>query len=1400
MLTTFAFGGGTLNLDIDTIGADVSLTATGANSYVFTSSDLFTGTEIPGQLVGNGTNTLTITTALGLTNAFVTDSVLGVTVDVAGGVGASTWDADLAVALAIPGSGTINVTAATTFSGAHGVSLSAAGVNVNAALSTATGAITLDADEGLQATAVAAGTVIGTLGSVTSSGGSIAIAGRGGDAILGGQVGVSILGLVRAGDNGTSFGTVTITGLGGASGGDGNHGVEIAPLGSVSSTGGAVSISGTGSATNGSNAGVVIGGTVSTTSALGGPGDVVIEGFGGGGAGTGLNFGTWLKSTGRITTVAGDVSVTGHQGVGDPSIVFPFTTSPGIVDLNGTVGSTSGDLAFTAESMLADIFATGSIATTGTVSIRNLLLGQEIELGADTNPLFEAIVASRLVIGRSDILPIITQAGSPQGILTLSPGMALELIGSSISLQADISTVGAEQIYSGPVLLGDLASPADVTLTAATATFRAPITGGGRALTIAGKGVFEGKVAAVKDLSVTGTTLAAADITTTGAQTYGGAMTLGQPLVTLTATSGTFGAGVVGGGRSLAIDFGGVTAIDGATFTGIGSLSTGGGGQTTLTGNLVTGSGQAYGDAVLLQGDTKLTTGGGALVFSGAVDGARNLTLATGAGLVSFNAAVGAGVPLASLAVNSAGGLTALSTIALDGAAIGAATNGLVVAAGVPAIDIQTPGSTIRNFAGSGVILQSSAGSQLAGFTISDNLAYGVYVQGDSSGSRLSGNTVRNNVVGVYLNGAGGLTIDGGNQLLANTSSGIYATGLAATTTTVSGTVVDGLGAGAYGVFLDNAKNVHVGLVGAGNGNSILGTGIGIVAHDGLASSRIENNLVQGNSTGVYLFQTRNLTVAAGNQILSNSAYGLLAQGAFHDTNVNGNTISGSTVGVCLSSATGIVINGGNQILNSTAQGIYAVGDSSGTVIQGNTIAGAGSGAFGVFLDASPGVIVGGAGIGEGNVVTGHAIGLYARNGLAGATVAGNTIDSNGSGAVLASAQGLLVNGGNNVTRSSAYGVLVQGVSSGTVIAGNEIATNVIGVALSAATGVTVNGGNTITGSTAEGVYAAGTSTGSSVTSNTINGGGIGACGVFLESATGLRVGDTGGGNTVSGWNIGMHVRNLSTGSVVRANTVTGNSSGLVLTAAKGLLADGGNRFGANSAFGVLAQGDCSASTVAGNTIDANVVGIALIDALGVAVNGGNQVVGNTAHGAYVQGNAAGSSLTGNAINGAAVGAFGVFLDGAQGLMVGDIPAGGLNTIAGCSNGIYARGVLTGTTVVNNAITGNSSGMVLLAATGLAVRGGNRFIGASAFGLYASGDCDGTTIEGNTFDSNSSGVVLEGAKRLSVVDANRMVSNTSLGLYAKGDSVGTVVLGNTITGNGLNIDTSAAVGGTFQTV
>jgi hypothetical protein len=45
---------------------------------------------------------------------------------------------------------------------------------------------------------------------------------------------------------------------------------------------------------------------------------------------------------------------------------------------------------------------------------------------------------------------------------------------------------------------------------------------------------------------------------------------------------------------------------------------------------------------------------------------------------------------------------------------------------------------------------------------------------------------------------------------------------------------------------------------------------------------------------------------------------------------------------------------------------------------------------------------------------------------------------------------------------------------------------------------------------------------------------------------------------------------------------------------------------------------------------------------------------------------------------------------------------------------------------------------------------------------------------------------------------NKITRNNAFGLYATGVSAGTTVTGNGIVNNGTNIDTSTAVGGTFQ--
>ena len=1396
MLTAFSYGAGLLQLVVDNVDESIVISATGGNGYRIISSHDFSGIDIAGELTGNGTKTLTVNASLGLTTAFVTDSQRGATVDFGTSSAGATYDADFFTSLAIPGSGTVRVTDATTFSGVHGLSAAGVRITVAAPLSSALGSLTLDADEGQQAVGSAAGVVISPTGSVATAGGPISISGRGGDALLGEQVGVSIEGTVSAGDDGTNFGSITITGVGGLSAGDGggNHGVSIASGAMVATTGGALSVRGFGAAVNGNDVGVVVAGFIETHSATGSPGDVSVEGVGGGGVtGTSGNYGVWLQSTGRISTATGAVNATGSGGVGNPLGFFPFTDSPGLYVDNGRVQSLAGAISFTADSFYGDVSSGGAISTAATVSIRNAVVGQVFELGADLNPLLESIRASRLIVGRDDLQPVIVQAEGPGGGLALASGTALDLVGSTISLRAPVVTPGANQSYRGTVHLGDLLPSADVALTAAAARFTSPILGGSRSLSIAGNAEFGGTVSGLSDLSVTGQTTLAADVSTSGVQTFDGLVTLAAPLVTLTSASGTFGAGVNGAGHSLSIDFGGTTVIDGASFVGLSALSTGNGGRTTLTGALVTSGAQQFGDDVSLAGDASLITGGHDLTFAGLLDGRRNLSVGTGSGGVTFASNVGATEALASLTLASASGVTGKGTLTIDGSAIGAASNGLVIS-GVGNVDLRVAGSSVRNCAGSGVVMHASPGTRLSGFTISDNGAYGLYVTGDSAGAAIQANTIGGNLVGIYLASAGGLTIDGGNQIVGNSAYGVYATGVASRTTVLRGNTLDGLGSGVYGVFLDNAKNIHVGE--AGNGNHITRSLVGIQASQGLASSEVVGNVVDHNGTGMVLSNTRHFAVKGDNRILDNANYGLLAMGEFADTAVSGNIVSGSVVGMYLSGASGLVIDGGNLITGNSTHGIYVGSLAAGTMIVGNTIVGAGAGTFGIFLDSSGSVRIGD--VGQGNHVSGSAVGIYGRGGLTGGVIRGNSIDHNGSGVVLSGAVGVLVDGGNTIENSTAYGVFVEGAAPGTSITGNTIDRNVAGVVISDGSGVVVSGGNRLIGNSSYGVFATGHLGGSRVSGNVVDGQGVGGYGLFLNAATGGHFGDTGDGNIVSGWAVGMLAQGQSIGSVIRANIIEGNGTGGVIEAARGLFVDGGNRFGRATSYGLLAKGDCTGTSVVGNTIDQNQIGVSLLGARGLSLVGANQIVGNVVHGIYATGDGSGTMIAGNVVNGSSLTSYGVFLDSVTGLSLGDVHAGDINTITGSVSGIFARGGLAGTTIVNNVVAGNQSAMVLSAAGALTVRGGNRFIGSSAFGLYATGDCAATSVEGNDFEGNSSGVVLEGARNLTVVGGNRLISNTAFGLYAKGASGGTTVLGNTIAGNGLDIDTTAAVGGTFQ--
>lgn len=200
--------------------------------------------------------------------------------------------------------------------------------------------------------------------------------------------------------------------------------------------------------------------------------------------------------------------------------------------------------------------------------------------------------------------------------------------------------------------------------------------------------------------------------------------------------------------------------------------------------------------------------------------------------------------------------------------------------------------------------------------------------------------------------------------------------------------------------------------------------------------------------------------------------------------------------------------------------GIAASGD--GNRIQGNYVgvdpsgnAGAGNGDYGVLL-ASGGNVVGGAGLGERNVVSGNAVDGIAVLGGSDNVIQGNYVGTDASGTLaLANAEdGVWIDGavntlvvGNVLSGNAWSGIAVTGAGSGTRIVGNVIGMDAAGlgvianqrhgVTLGSFAAATVGGtaageGNTIAGNALDGV-AVTAGTGHAILGNAIHdNGGLG--------------------------------------------------------------------------------------------------------------------------------------------------------------------------------------------------------------------------------------------------------------------------------------------------------------------
>jgi astacin (peptidase family M12A) len=512
-----------------------------------------------------------------------------------------------------------------------------------------------------------------------------------------------------------------------------------------------------------------------------------------------------------------------------------------------------------------------------------------------------------------------------------------------------------------------------------------------------------------------------------------------------------------------------------------------------------------------------------------------------------------------------------------------------------------------------GIIFQYGANDNFIGGlnatqrnVISGNSEYGIVINDNSDTNVILGNYIGLNASGTaavtnFLSGIGiwggpaGIIIGGTNAGARNVISGNWQYGIYLDTNvsdvTIQGNYIgtDFTGSnsvpngnavtnayGGIGIFSGANGNI-IGGAATGAGNLISGnTNVGIY----LSNPGVSNNVVQGNYIGVNV---------SGKAALTRQQFGIyLLDGA------SGNTIGGTSAAAR------------NLISGNLSYGIY-ISDpgTSSNLVLGNTIGpdvtgtnAIGDGGFGVgILNGASGNFIGGAGAGDGNLISGdpgfsYGIAMFGadsnvvQGNLIGTDLSGKNVLANGFAGVALEfgSAGNLVGGaaagaGNVISGNGSYGVyiyyngtsdnLVQGNTIGTDITGKNALANgfagvvVFGTASSNLIGGTIPGaGNLISGNGYCGVYISDTNTsGNLVQGNTIGtdltgtnalGNGseysYGANVVLENGATGNFIGGIGAGedniiaDSASGPGVLLY-NTVTTNNAIRGNSIFGNNA-----------------------------------------------------------------------------------------------------------------------------------------------------------------------------------------------------------------------------------------------------------------
>ena len=371
-------------------------------------------------------------------------------------------------------------------------------------------------------------------------------------------------------------------------------------------------------------------------------------------------------------------------------------------------------------------------------------------------------------------------------------------------------------------------------------------------------------------------------------------------------------------------------------------------------------------------------------------------------------------------------------------------------------------GNVIAANGGEGVLILGSAAVR--------NVVNANLIGTDANGDAALGNQIGISIVAAPGNSIGGVTADSGNLISGNLNAGVQISGSSATANAVNGNTIGTTITGnaplpnKMGIFISGAPNNSVG-----------------------STQADARNLISGNQdAGIWIQET----AATGNAI----------QGNYIGTNMDGTASVENGAGILISSgATETIIGGtaggaGNLVSGNAEDGVHIIGvGTSSNAIIGNLIgtnadgsADLGNGGNGIRI-ASPGNIVGGTEIGEGNVLSGN--------------------DDNG----------IVISGDQNVILGNLVGVDQTGstplgnANRGIYIIGGS--NNIIGGQRS----------NFVSGNGLEGIgIAQTTATGNSVLGNFIGGVAIGLGnqdGILIDSAPGNTIGGPfpGNPNQISG-------------------------------------------------------------------------------------------------------------------------------------------------------------------------------------------------------------------------------------------------------------------------------------------